>query len=161
MIYKRLINGYKFAYNSETGKVYRWFRYNRYWKEVGKRLDNECYLVLGFQGKQYMLSRFIWLIVYDKWPDNEIDHKDRNNQNNRLSNLRDVTHQENVLNSRSPIYEEYNENIQRSGRVWIIKSPDSIYLGRATSFKEALQILESYTCIENPEEAMKLLEPSP
>ena len=44
-------------------------------------------------------SRFIWLIVHSSLPTGDIDHIDRNRDNNKLENLRDITHQENCINT--------------------------------------------------------------
>src|SRR5687767_14401 len=39
--------------------------------------------------------RVIWALHYGEWPNGEIDHIDGNAKNNRLDNLRVVTHLEN------------------------------------------------------------------
>lgn len=49
-------------------------------------------------GKLYYAHRIIWTMFTEDWPENEIDHIDRNGFNNRISNLRDVTHQVNMMN---------------------------------------------------------------
>src|SRR5260221_9155909 len=48
-------------------------------------------------GKQYLAHRVIWFLVNNYWAE-EIDHIDRNRQNNKISNLRDVPHKTNTQN---------------------------------------------------------------
>lgn len=40
----------------------------------------------------------VWCLANGAWPNNEIDHIDRNRANNRISNLRCVSHMENCFN---------------------------------------------------------------
>jgi len=58
------------------------------------------YRRITINNKQYFLHRIIWLWVYGYLPENLIDHKDRNPLNNRLSNLREVSNQCNIRNSK-------------------------------------------------------------
>tara|TARA_X000001382_G_C3048812_1_gene140373 strand:- start:20 stop:436 length:417 start_codon:yes stop_codon:yes gene_type:complete len=51
-------------------------------------------------GVEYLTSRVIWKMVTGKDPDQVIDHIDNNPLNNDISNLRDVTQTENLLNRR-------------------------------------------------------------
>jgi hypothetical protein len=51
---------------------------------------------LGRRG--YSACRLAWLYVYGVWPTNVIDHKNGKRDDNRLSNLREVTHGENCFN---------------------------------------------------------------
>jgi hypothetical protein len=48
--------------------------------------------------KKYAAHRIAWLIYYGEWPKNEIDHINQDPTDNRIENLRDVTHAENNKN---------------------------------------------------------------
>lgn len=51
-----------------------------------------------FNGTIYV-HRMIWAIVNGLWPENEIDHKDRDRGNNSIQNLRDASITQNRRNS--------------------------------------------------------------
>ena len=48
--------------------------------------------------KSYYAHLIAWLIYYGEWPKNEIDHINQDPTDNRIENLRDVTHAENNKN---------------------------------------------------------------
>lgn len=50
------------------------------------------------ENRIYTVSRLCWLHFYGEWPQGLVDHKDRNPSNNRINNLRDVTHTQNQQN---------------------------------------------------------------
>lgn len=58
------------------------------------------YRQIGVDGKLYLAHRLAWLYVHGKWPDNGLDHINGDNQDNRISNLRDVDHVVNSQNQR-------------------------------------------------------------
>lgn len=49
-------------------------------------------------GRKVYAHRVAWAIVYGEWPTHSIDHIDGDAGNNRIENLRDVSHGENMLN---------------------------------------------------------------
>lgn len=51
----------------------------------------------------YLSHRLAWFLYYGVWPRDQIDHIDGNGLNNKIENLRDVTHKENKLNHPIPI----------------------------------------------------------
>lgn len=43
--------------------------------------------------------RLAWLYVHGKWPESDIDHINRNRDDNRIANLREATRSQNMRNS--------------------------------------------------------------
>ena len=50
--------------------------------------------------RQYKAHRLAWFYVHGEWPDGEIDHINWVKNDNRICNLRVVTHSENMQNTR-------------------------------------------------------------
>lgn len=50
--------------------------------------------------KHYKAHRIAWLISFGEWPELEVDHINRNPLDNRLKNLRQVSHIANMANKR-------------------------------------------------------------
>jgi hypothetical protein len=51
-------------------------------------------------GKLYLAHRLAWLYVHGEFPPDDIDHMDGDGLNNKLDNLRAITHAENGKNKR-------------------------------------------------------------
>ena len=58
------------------------------------------YAMINVLSKLYPAHRLAWLYVYGEWPKNQIDHINHIRDDNRIINLRDVTHQENHKNKK-------------------------------------------------------------
>ena len=58
-----------------------------------------CLLIM-VDRRLYQAHRLAWLYVHGVWPANHIDHIDGNPANNRIENLRDVSHSVNMQNMR-------------------------------------------------------------
>jgi hypothetical protein len=67
---------------------------------VGQQIDPESRIRLD--GERVMLTHVIWFIQTGEWPDELVDHKDRDRRNIRFANLRPATHQENQRNKWMP-----------------------------------------------------------
>lgn len=60
--------------------------------------DAKGYIEVRFDGQAYLAHRLIWKWTYDQEPD-DIDHRNRIKDDNRLSNLRECTHAGNTRNA--------------------------------------------------------------
>lgn len=56
------------------------------------------YYRVGINGRNYLAHRLVWLLNTREWPGDQLDHIDRNPNNNRFENLRQVTYAENGQN---------------------------------------------------------------
>lgn len=65
---------------------------------VPRRLRKDGYLQLSYLGKETLYHRAVWHIHYGSWPSADLDHKDGDRLNNEVSNLREVSHSENMQN---------------------------------------------------------------
>ena len=89
-------------YEPDTGKLY--------WRvQIGKikagdeagNAMNTGYMKIKFRGRQLLSHRVAWLLSTGMWPSGQIDHKNGDRKDNRLSNLRDVSISVNSQNKRS------------------------------------------------------------
>ena len=62
-------------------------------------VTSKGYRRIRVKGKLYQAHRLIWLYVYGEFPEGQIDHINGRPSDNRIENLRDVTHQENNKNA--------------------------------------------------------------
>lgn len=56
------------------------------------------YRIVTVDGRRYKEHRLAWFYVHGSWPINDIDHIDGDPSNNRLANLREATHAQNMAN---------------------------------------------------------------
>lgn len=66
-------------------------------REAGTVTANN-YISICVLRKRYYAHRLAWLYVYGEFPENQIDHINHNRSDNRIKNLRCVTHAENAMN---------------------------------------------------------------
>lgn len=89
-------------YDPETG-VFLWKvppRNQRVGQVTGTR-KSDGYIRMRIDGRFYYAHRLAWLWMTGSWPANKIDHKSGMPSDNRLSNLREVSHAENLQNQRA------------------------------------------------------------
>lgn len=107
------------AYNPATGKLYwrertpdmfedgkataehkcnRWN--SRYAGKEAFTSHNDGYKCGGIFSRVYVAHRVIWAMLHGAWPEEQIDHINGVRDDNRIENLRAVTHQENSKNQK-------------------------------------------------------------
>jgi len=112
---------------------------------VGKRAGSvhpvHGYVTLKIHGVYYREHCLVWLLHYGKYPDHEIDHENRVENDNRIENLRPATRSNNCAN-REGWSKSGFKGVTRKGREirWLsyIRKDGIIYkLGRYDTKEEA------------------------
>ena len=135
------------SYNSHTGVVKRKGKGNQHKK--GKRVGCKVptgYIVASIDNKRYLLHRIVWKLHTgnDPYP-YEIDHINRKRDDNRIVNLRLVTHKEQMSNL------SMNKN-NKSGYVGVRKKGNR-YEAMLTRNKKT----HYFGMFDTPEEAHKAI----
>lgn len=93
-------------YNPITGVL------RRVYKSKGSRArlgiikgyaKREGHLKVSVCSKEVYLHQLAWFLHYGVWAAKAIDHKDRDPTNNKIDNLRELSHQGNAQNRASPM----------------------------------------------------------
>ena len=106
--------------------------------------DGQGYLQIKVQSRRYIAHRLAWLYIRGSWPNDQIDHINRNRSDNRIANLREVSHKQNMQNrSKSS-----NNTSGHPGVYWhkqsskwvaqIMHNQKQIHLGCFTNLEEAV-----------------------
>lgn len=90
------------SYNAETGD-FPWLQ-NRGGRRAGAKAGTvrkgmrKPDILICVRKKQYLAHRLAWLYVHGEFPKGDIDHINGDPSDNRISNLRDVSHRTNMEN---------------------------------------------------------------
>lgn len=133
----------KFEYNPETGAFT-----HKTGPLTGNKagwVDRGGYVRLWFKNRQIGAHRIAWLLTYGEYAKNDIDHIDGDPSNNRISNLRDVSHAVNTQNLKAA--RSHNKSTGVLGVIWnnfagkyqarIGVNKKSIHLGYYKTVEEA------------------------
>lgn len=63
------------------------------------RLRKDGYREITLLGHAFLEHRVAWALTHGRWPELDIDHRDRDRSNNPLANLREATRSNNKRNS--------------------------------------------------------------
>lgn len=83
----------KFIYNPETGILY-----SRHLKRPISAKTTCGYTCVYVGAKRFQGHRVAWLLHYGEWPKSHIDHINGDRSDNRIANLRECSHQQNIQN---------------------------------------------------------------
>lgn len=125
------------SYDPETG-VWIWLNPpNHNTRLKGKVAGNrrkDGYLRIRIGGAHYYSSQLACLYMTGKFPEEEMDHEDRDPSNDKWSNLRPATSSQNKYNQeRSGI-----RGVYRSGNKWMVMVGRHNYLGLFDNVEDAL-----------------------
>jgi hypothetical protein len=142
-----------FNYNPETGEFIKLISTGC--SKVGNIagcLDKHGYITIRISGKNYSAHRLAWLYVYGYFPENSLDHENRKGTDNRICNLREVSNQCNMRNSKIHCDNKSGfKGVFRSSGKWqaqIRINKIAVYLGKHSTFLEAaLHRLAAEQCL--------------
>lgn len=129
------------SYDHETGIFIRLTGEHK-----GERAGYLCtkgHRQLKLAGRAYMAHRIAWLMHYGEMPKQQIDHMNREKDDNRIANLRDVSGTHNIQNQISPSRNNKSSGargVHRWGKKWIAQirvDGTLISIGRFDNIPEA------------------------
>lgn len=89
-------------YDPKTGNFVRKVaigRHGRHKKGAYPGFKDHGYLRCEIDGSQYYCHRLAWLFVHGYFPENGLDHINKDRSDNRIENLREVSQQCNIRNT--------------------------------------------------------------
>jgi hypothetical protein len=93
------------SYDPQTGEL-RWLVDHKNKTRpngIAGYIRHDGYRTVGLDGGDIKAHRIAWALYYGGWPEHRIDHINRNPSDNRIANLRQVTHGQNIANTQSKI----------------------------------------------------------
>lgn len=151
-----------FTYNPGTGELYRAdpgegvycspSRYKAVRRHFGRRADfmSGPYMSVTAFRVKYRAHIIAWAICYGYIPSGDIDHIDMDKTNNRISNLREATRSQNIINKgriRSNTSGASNVSWHKKARKWeasITKDYKKTHLGLFDDFEEAKLVVRNH-----------------
>jgi len=134
-------------YDEGTG-IFTWLRSTTNSVNVGDVAGcahKKGYTYIMFANKQYRAHRLAWFYVYGIWPTDQIDHINSVRGDNRISNLREATRQENTRHApvRKHTASGY-KGVYKNGNKWMAQikmdTKTKKYLGNFDTPEEAYEV---------------------
>lgn len=133
------------SYSPTTGQfVWLVNRAGRYHAgQVAGSVHSDGRRYIGIDRRLYLAHRLAWLYVNGRWPSTIIDHRDGNQDNNTIDNLRPATKNQNNSNSKQRrslpkgVHECTDHYRRKRYRAQITVNGAFIYLGRFADSEEA------------------------
>lgn len=131
-------------YSPEMGSFIWLVTRRGYAKEgtIAGRVSSKGYREISVDGKRYKAHRLAWLYMHGSWPKDQIDHINRDRDDNSIDNLRDVDQKTNLANT-GP------QKNNTSGIKFIHKAGNRWRVGIKGQYSK---------CFDTVEEAQELLE---
>jgi hypothetical protein len=122
---------------------YRIFRSwnGRYAGKPAGSVMNKGYVVIVIQNGHFLAHRLVWLLRRGEPVPDEIDHRNGDRTDNRISNLREATRSDNNANARKPSHNTTGvKGICRSRGAYLVqvKSGGTRYRREFRTLKEAV-----------------------
>lgn len=119
-------------------------------QNTGGSINNDGYLRIGINGNSYYAHRLAWLFVTSEWPKHQIDHVNGVPLDNKISNLREATHAQNMINrklQKNNTSGHKGVHWSKRDRMWFVAiktGGQTKYLGcfREEKFHEAVAVYE-------------------
>lgn len=104
----------------------------------------ESRITICIDYRHYKAHRLAWFYMVGRWPTAQIDHRNRNKNDNRWRNLRQATHKQNMENRRarkdssSGVRGVYFDRGRKLWRPHIRHNDKQVFLGRFATRREAI-----------------------
>ena len=109
---------------------------NRYFNTPVGSICEGGYVRTEIQGKKYRLHRLVWLYVYGGYPPSQIDHINCIRDDNRIANLRAVSHQENCNKRKENRHRVVGVDFDKVIKRWVTTLPVEGVVVRLGEFLE-------------------------
>ncbi len=141
-----------FSYDPETGNMTWLVNRNSRVKagDIAGSIEQQGYVVISFQNRNYKAHRLIWLLVTGSWPKGQIDHINHRRSDNRWTNLRDVSQRVNTLKRVKAIS-------NTSGRTGVYPSNSGKWIARIYVMGKHIN-LGTFNCFDDAVEAREEAE---
>lgn len=126
------------TYDPLTGKFFRFSTGDR----AGGSDYTKGYRRIMYQGKRYKEHVLAWYFYYGTWPKHQIDHINGIKDDNRISNLRDVSQSKNLYNKQKAHKNSTTGflGVSKSGEKFVARlrvGPRLVHLGTFNTPEEA------------------------